>query len=124
MLYPFPMHKLTEVQLMIAKQHQKLLPFIISLSIVVDMINEVNAQIRQQVKRFLSTSHFPAVEQGFLSPAHLRFAARKHRHNNPVYVIRIQYKFVKKKRAIDSPSAFVFSAEAIDEREYQPVLPI
>jgi hypothetical protein len=118
------MRTVTEENLLIARQPQRLFTaYNFPLPVVVDMINEAVEQNRQEVKGFLCSLDSQAVEQ-IISSAHSHFAARKHRHKNTVSVIRIHFTFAKKDSTDDSPSVLVLSAEAIGEREYQPVLPI
>ena len=120
------MQKVTEDQLIIAKQPQRVFTtYNFPLAVVVDMINETSAEMRQLEKSFLGADQYKAVEY-YRSPPPTEsfFAARKHMHNKNVYVIRIHYNFSNDNTTKNKLSVIVYHVEVIDEQDYQPALPL
>ncbi len=125
MLYSSRMQTVTEQNLLLAKQPQKLFTaFHVPLVVVADMINEATIQLLEQEKSFLDTTPPEAIERRFFSPSKKFFAARRHRFNNKVFMIRMYYKFAEDKNMKNKFFASVYSAEAMNEKEYTPVLPL
>jgi hypothetical protein len=115
------MQRVTEHDLIIAEQPQNLLTaYKVPVSVVVDMINEASEDFMQQQKQLLDQN----VAIDFFSPTNTFFAARNHRYKKHVYVIRIQYHFVANKQTKQTVSVVVSHAEVMNEKEYQPVLPL
>jgi hypothetical protein len=125
MLYFFRMQKATIDHLNIFKQPQRVFTtYNFPIAVVVDMINEATAHIRQQEKLFLGAVQYKAVENGSLSSTESFFAARKHIHNNKVSLIRIHFKFANDNTTKNKLLVIVYHAEAIEEQDYQPALPL
>jgi hypothetical protein len=115
------MQRVTENNLIIAKQPQELLTaYKVPVPVVVDMINEASEDLMQQQKQLLDQN----VAIDFFSPGHTFYAARNHRYKKRVYVIRIYYHFVADKQRKQQLSVVVTHAEVIKEKDYQPVLPL
>ena len=114
------MQKVTEDQLIIAKQPQKVFTiYNFPLPVVVDMINETSAEMRQ-----LEKSLHQIIEKGALSSSHSFFAARRHLYNKKVYVMRVHYKFAKATNSKSKFSVVISHAEIVEEKNYQPILPL
>jgi hypothetical protein len=120
------MQKFTEDSLVLTKQPQKVFTtYNFPLAVVVDMINEARVEVTQLEKSLFGTDQYKAFEyRRSLSPTESFFAARKHMHNKNVYVIRIHYKFLNENTTKYKLSVIVYHAEAIDEQDYHPVLPL
>jgi hypothetical protein len=119
------MQRVTENDLIIAQQPQNLFTaYTVPSSVVVDMINEANEQLKQKDKRFLGAASYQEVEKFFSSSTTAFFAARRHRYKKQVYVIRVHYHFVEDKKMKQKFSVVVSHAEVMNEKDYQPVLPL
>jgi hypothetical protein len=119
------MQKVTEDQLITAKQPQKVFTiYNFPLLVVVDMINETSTEMRQLEKSFLGTTQHQIIEKGALSSSHSFFAARRHLYNKKVYVMRIHYQFAKATNSKSKFSVVISHAEIVEEKNYQPILPL
>jgi hypothetical protein len=120
-----PMLQVTEDMLVLAKQPQKLLTdYQVPAAKVADMISEATTEITQNVNDNLNDQQDKKGEMGDLSQTPLFFAARRHRYKKNVYVVRIQYKFLKRKQAKNTYAVKIFHAEVVKEKDFQPILPL
>jgi hypothetical protein len=123
--YSTHMLRVTENNLIIAQQPQNLFTaYKVPVPVVIDMINEASKELRQQNKQFLGAASYQAVAKDIFSSGNSFFAARRYRYKKHVYVIRIQYHFVADKKTKQTVSVVVSHAEVMNEKEYQPVLPL
>lgn len=125
MVYFFRMQKVTEENLIISKQPRKVFTaYNVPLTVVADMINEATARVVQHKKEFLGAASYKTVANVSLSPTASYFAARRHRYNKKVYVVRVHYALENDTSSNKKIAVVVSHAEAVDEKDYQPVLPL
>jgi hypothetical protein len=119
------MLQVTEKMLVLAKQPQKLLnEYDVPAEKVADMIREATTEITQKVNYTLNDHQNKKSDMGDLSKTPLFFAARRHRYKKNVYVVRIQYKFVKSNQTKQNYVVKVSHAEVVAEKDFTPTLPI
>jgi hypothetical protein len=116
---------ITEDMLVLAKQPQKLLTeYQVPAAKVADMIREATTEMVKLENELLNDQQDKNGEIGDLSRTSLFFAARRHRYKKNVYVVRIQYKFVKSKQTKQKYSVNISHAEVIAEKDYRSILPM
>jgi hypothetical protein len=119
------MQQVTEENLIIFKHPQKVFTtYKVPLTVVADMINEANARVVSQEKEFLGAASYKAVKKLSLSPTVSFFAARRHSYKTKVYVVRVHYTIANDTGSNKKIAVVVSHAEAVDEKDYQPVLPL
>jgi hypothetical protein len=119
------MQTVTENNLIIAQQPQNLFTaYKVPVPVVIDMINEASKELRQQIKSFLGATSYQELAKAFPFLNQPYFAARRHRYKKHVYVIRIHYHFVADKKMKRKFSVVISHAEVMNEKKYQPVLPL
>lgn len=115
----------TEESLLIAKQPQKLFrDFHVPVAVVADMIREAAEQSDQYMKEFPEAYQYLKSKKDALTHARSFFAARRHAYKNNIYVVRIHYRFSKMTPSKHKYAVHVYHAEIMEEREYQPILPM
>lgn len=119
------MQEVTEDSLTIEKQPQKLLKdFHVPIAMVADMIREATEQTEEYMKAFPEADQYDKGVNDALFSARSFFAARRHAYKNNVYVIRIHYRPSKTTRSNRKSTVLVYDVEVMDEKEYQPILPL
>jgi len=116
----------TEASLLIAKQPQKLFrDFHVPVAVIADMIREATEQIEHNLKQFLKDQYdnYKRAQDPF-SPPGSYIASRRHTYQNKIYVVRIYYRFSKMTHSQHKYAVHVYHAEIMEEREYQPILPM
>jgi ribosomal protein L20 len=121
------MEQATEENVVVPPQSEKILrAYRVPLTKVADMINEANKQITQSEKGFLGkrSAAYRKMRDAGSSADRTFFAARRHRFKNQVYVIRINYHYVKAKDAKQELSPVISGVEVINEKNCRPILPL
>jgi hypothetical protein len=119
------MLQVTEEMLVLAQQPHKLLKaYEVPVAKVADMIQEATMEMVKHEYSTLNDQQDKNGDMGDLSRIPLFFAARRHRYNKNIYVVRIQSKFVKSKQPKQKYTVKVFHAEVVAEKDFKPILPM